>query len=136
MKTMSVTAQSVNEAYIALTKRFKEGEAKRAMGRQQGGIYELRDVEIHLTEPRKNIVSVPFRNLSRKYMAGEFALFMGQKDDVEDYAFYSKRWQDLQYNGKVNSAYGKRIFEKSLSPLIEVSRFDYALNQLLANPET
>ena len=127
--------ESVNEAYIALTRNFQEGEAKRAMGRQQGGIYELRDVEINIRSPRKNIVSVPFRNLSRKYMAGEFALFMGQKDDEEDYVFYSKRWKDLSYNGKINSAYGKRIFEE-FNPVIGKSRFEYALEQLVANPET
>ena len=132
---MTIIAHSANDAYIQLAKEFQYGSSEETNGRQQGGIHELRNITIELHDPRKCVVSVPFRNLSRKYAAGEFALFMAQNTKTTDYAFYAKKWLELDVDGTVCSAYGERIFNPNRDKL-GVSRFDYALSQLLENPES
>ncbi len=131
----SINAVSANDAYYQIIAMFRRKEITEVKGRQQGAIHELEKVAIELKNPRKCLVSFPFRNISRKYCAGEFALFMGEETNVEAYEFYSKKWRELDVDGTVSSAYGERIFSDKRDPT-GVSRFDYALQQLIENKES
>lgn len=143
MKT--INCDSLNEGYQLCIKAFQEN-AKTSKGRQQGEIHELLDVELVLSDPRKSVLSLPMRNMSRKYAAGEFLLYMLGTNDANAFKFYSKTWERLQKpDGTINSAYGYRWFkpiyefelpenENEGSPII--TRFGFALQQLLENPDT
>lgn len=132
---IQIEAVSANDAYLK-TAAVMRWHSVPVRGRQQGTLYELRNVSITLKEPRKCLVSVPWRKLSRKYAAAEFLLFSGMETSVDAYAHYAKKWRELDVDGTVCSAYGERLFSPDRDPLPreqKVSRFDYALNQLLEN---
>lgn len=142
MKT--IKCDSLNEGYQWCIKAFQES-ASTSNGRQQGEIHELLDVEIELSDPRKSVLSLPMRNMSRKYAAGEFLLYMRGTNNAEAFKFYSKTWERLQKpDGTINSSYGYRWF-KDVNPVkvdvgenapAPITRFGFALQQLLENPDT
>lgn len=129
-----VEARSANEAYMALIKEFKKN-GNSVKGTQNGALLELNNVCIEIMEPRKNIVSNPYRNASRRYYGGEFALYMSGETRLKEYVKYSKKWAEFDVDGSVCSAYGDRIFSIFRDPT-GISRYDYALKQLLINKET
>lgn len=129
-----IEANSMNEAYTLIAKDLVAAGAP-AVGRQNGMVHELRDVAIVLREPRKCLTTLPWRKLSRRYCAGEFALFCSCETNVEAYEHYAKKWRELDVDGTVCSAYGQRIFSAERDGL-GFSRFDYALEQLTHNPES
>ena len=131
--TKTIMCESINDGYQILIEEFQQN-ASISKGRQQGNIHELRDIELVLTDPRKSVLSLPMRNMSRKYCAGEFLLYMRGTNDKNAFSFYSKTWDKLaNEDGTVNSAYGYRWFHVNEKGL---SRFRFALEQLLANPDT
>lgn len=132
----TIKCDSLNEGYQWCIKAFQEN-AKTSNGRQQGEIHELLDVELVLSDPRKSVLSLPMRNMSRKYAAGEFLLYMRGTNDAEAFKFYSKTWDRLQNpDGTINSAYGYRWF-KDVSHTKDINtRFLFAVRQLLENPDT
>jgi deoxycytidylate deaminase/thymidylate synthase len=134
----TIKAESANEAYIKACTMFQVTGGEAVFGRQKGEIYEEQYIAFDIANPRKCLVSLPFRKLSRKYCAGEFALFMGKEQRVEAFEYYSTKWRDLNVDGIVKSAYGWRIFTPRLNEATGecTSRFDYALTQLLENPQT
>ncbi len=138
----TIKCDSLNEGYQWCIKAFQEN-AKTSNGRQQGEIHELLDVELVLSDPRKSVLSLPMRNMSRKYAAGEFLLYMRGTNDAEAFKFYSKTWDRLQKpDGTINSAYGyrwfKNVYPASGKPIPEpiITRFMFAVQQLLDNPDT
>lgn len=80
-----------------------------------------------IENPLATVLTLPFRNASRRYMAGEFSLYLEGTDDVDAFCFYSKTWQRLAYKGKINSAYGARIMGERLT---------FAVQQLVQNVDT
>lgn len=55
-------------------------------------------------------------------------MYLEGTDRVEDFVYYSKMWEKLAGKyGKINSAYGARV---------NGSRLEYAINQLITNPDT
>lgn len=129
--TKTIKCNSLNEGYQLLIKELI-ANGTFSVGRQQGEIKELLNYELELTNPRKSVLSLPMRNMSRKYAAGEFALYLEETDDVKDFAFYSKAWLNLATkDGKVNSAYGERLFSEASG-----HRLDYAIDELVKNRES
>lgn len=133
----TIKCDSLNEGYQWCIKAFQEN-AKTSNGRQQGEIHELLDVELVLSDPRKSVLSLPMRNMSRKYAAGEFLLYMRGTNDAEAFEFYSKTWDRLQKpDGTINSAYGYRWFKNVGDGNGGINtRFMFAVRQLLDNPDT
>lgn len=133
----TIKCDSLNEGYQWCIKAFQEN-AKTSNGRQQGEIHELLDVELVLSDPRKSVLSLPMRNMSRKYAAGEFLLYMRGTNDAEAFKFYSKTWARLQNpDGTINSAYGYRWFKNVGDGNGGINtRFLFAVQQLLENPDT
>ena len=139
MPTTTITCDSLNEGYQDLINAIRLA-GQESTGRQQGAIHELLDVELVLSDPRKSVLSLPIRNMSRRYAAGELLCYIRGTNKKEDFAFYSKAWNKLANpDGTINSAYGYRLFhqiECSDTPQSVENRFHYALTQLLENPET
>lgn len=127
----SIVGQTLNSAYHELCQKLVS-QGKREMGRQQGAIFALHDVELVINNPRATVLTLPYRNMSRTYAAGEFCLYLEGTDDVEDFAYYSKSWRKLaKEGGFVNSAYGERWFSE-----ISGERLKFCIQQLVDNPET
>lgn len=139
--TKTILCRSINEGYQKLIQEMQSG-SQISEGRQQGKIHELRDIELVLEDPRKSVLSLPMRNMSRKYAAGEFILYMKGVNSLEDFKFYSKTWEKLATPlGRVNSAYGHRWFQERYTPVDpnedkHITRFGFALEQLVQNPDT
>lgn len=139
--TKTIMCRSINEGYQKLILEMK-ALSQKSKGRQQGDIHELRDIELVLEDPRKSVLSLPMRNMSRKYAAGEFILYMKGSNKLEDFKFYSKTWEKLATpSGKINSAYGYRWFKERYAPVDPekdsiITRFGFALEQLLQNSDT
>lgn len=133
--TKTVVCDSLNEGYQKLIGMLQE-KSKESTGRQRGAIHELLDVELVLTDPRKSVLSLPIRNMSRKYASGEFLCYVRGTNKLSDFAYYSKSWNNLANpDNTINSAYGYRMFTpRSDKP--NSNRFAYALRQLLENPES
>lgn len=139
MSTLTINCDSLNEGYQYLINAIRL-TSQQSTGRQQGAIHELLDVELVLSDPRKSVLSLPIRNMSRRYAAGELLCYIRGTNKKEDFAFYSKSWNKLANpDGTINSAYGYRMFHRidnSNVPQSTENRFHYALTQLLENPET
>ena len=139
MSTLTINCDSLNEGYQYLINAIRL-TSQQSTGRQQGAIHELLDVELVLSDPRKSVLSLPIRNMSRRYAAGELLCYIRGTNKKEDFAFYSKSWHKLANpDGTINSAYGYRMFhmiDNSNVPQSTENRFHYALTQLLENPET
>lgn len=139
MSTLTINCDSLNEGYQYLINAIRL-TSQQSTGRQQGAIHELLDVELVLRDPRKSVLSLPIRNMSRRYAAGELLCYIRGTNKKEDFAFYSKSWNKLANpDGTINSAYGYRMFHRidnSNVPQSTENRFHYALTQLLENPET
>ena len=139
--TTTIQCDSLNEGYQELINAIRLA-GQESTGRQNGAVHELLDVELVLSDPRKSVLSLPIRNMSRRYAAGEFICYMRGTNKQEDFAFYSKAWNKLANpDGTINSAYGHRMFsERYFNPEVSrgfiENRFHYALAQLLDNPET
>lgn len=132
MPSTIINALSINDAYQKGISLFQT-HAKTSQGRQQGMIHELLDVEIEFADPRKTVLSLPMRNMSRKYASGEFILYLRGRNDVDAFKFYSKTWERLQKpDGTVNSSYGYRWLKKRG----DTTRLHFALKQLVENPTT
>lgn len=131
---MTITTKTLNAAYCRLLRELVFN-SRVENGSQQGTIHALHDVNLVIQDPRATVCSVPLRNMSRRYAAGEYLLYESGTDAVEDFAAYSKTWSKLAIAGKVNSAYGARIFGKH-AELDGKSKWDYALSQLVKNADT
>ena len=135
MSTITINCNSLNEGYQYLIDALQLA-GKQSLGRQQGAIHELLDVELVLSDPRKSVLSLPIRNMSRRYAAGELLCYIRGTNKKEDFEFYSKSWDKLANpDGTINSAYGYRMFHPVFDGNTE-TRFHYALTQLLENSDT
>ena len=135
MSTLTINCDSLNEGYQYLINALQLA-GKQSTGRQQGAIHELLDVELVLSDPRKSVLSLPIRNMSRRYAAGELLCYIRGTNKKEDFEFYSKSWGKLANpDGTINSAYGYRMFHPIFDGDTE-TRFHYALTQLLENSDT
>jgi len=135
MSTITINCNSLNEGYQYLINALQLA-GKQSLGRQQGAIHELLDVELVLSDPRKSVLSLPIRNMSRRYAAGELLCYIRGTNKKEDFEFYSKSWDKLANpDGTINSAYGYRMFHPVFDGNTE-TRFHYALTQLLENSDT
>ncbi len=73
-------------------------------------VRERTNVSLCLQYPRMRIATASARALSLKYLAGEFAFYMGGSNTLSQIAHYGKFWKQVSDNGiTVNSAYGKRL---------------------------
>lgn len=123
-----VNAKSISDGYNQIAKLLRE-ESIVTNGRQQGAIHELQNVDLVLENPLACILTNPYRNMSRKYAAGEWCLYATATNKVSEFERYAKRWTSLaKKDGTISSAYGYRMFAQQ--------RFQFAVNQLIENPDS
>lgn len=134
MSNYFIPCHSFNEGYLRVLNCLRRRATPRK-GTQNGTVYAVNNVTIQLKEPRKCVLSLPFRGMSRKYAAGELITYLRGTDEPDVFSYYSKFWTNiLNGEGKVNSAYGKRMF--AIREKANTSRWAYALQCLLENPDT
>lgn len=88
-----------------------------------------------LGNPRKRVVNLKERKLSKRYLAGEFCFYMAGSDELSFISHYSKFWNKISDNNKtVNSCYGKKLFHEINR--WDISQFNYAKEQLLKDSDS
>ncbi len=98
---------------------------------------ELINATLVLEDPYSHIVTIPERELSLRYLYGEFAFYMKGSNKLRDINKYSKFWNKISDNGRtVNSGYGYKLFRKKYFGLMGLTQFDHALYHLLKNPDS
>ncbi|KKN61486.1 hypothetical protein LCGC14_0521410 [marine sediment metagenome] len=98
-------------------------------------INECLNAQLVLTNPRRRIISLKGRNLSKKYLAGEFCFYMSGSNRLDFIAFYSEFWKKVSDDGiTINSCYGKKLFFDLNK--YSLTQFGYAKEQLLKDSDT
>jgi len=134
---IQMQGHSLNEVYMGITRHFQHAiKFKKPIveGTNHGEMVELRRVTMIIDDPRKCVLSVPYRNASRRYMAGEFACYLQERASKE-FAHYGKLWGELDVDGEVCSNYGRKMFFDGEDGLA-ISRYDYAIAQLAKSKDS
>lgn len=128
-----IRGDTVNELYAKLC--YKTVETPHYETSPRGmKIRELLNETLVLTDPYSRIVSLPSRDLSLRYLAGELAFYIAGSDDLAFISHYSSFWSKISDDGyTVNSAYGKRLWTDKWGG---ISQFQFALLQLLGDADT
>lgn len=94
-------------------------------------VHECLNVGLHIEDPSKNLFRYDDKNLTLPtgYVKKEMCLYLLASDDANDFSKASKFWDNIKTKrGKINSAYGNLIFNKSLAD--GRSQFDWAFDSL------
>lgn len=74
-------------------------------------IQEILNAKLILDDPTSRIITLPSRNFSKKYFAGEFSFYMSGSERLSFISHYASFWKQVSDDGvSVNSCYGKRLF--------------------------
>ena len=99
-----------------------------------GKLYsEMINTKMVLTDPRDRFISV--RNMSMKYMMGEFIFYMKGSNLLKDISKYSSFWNKISDDGvHVNSGYGYKMFSTNIDGIRgALSQYELAITNLLRN---
>lgn len=89
------------------------------------------DTTLILFNPYDHVITIPERNLSLRYLFGEFAFYMKGSNKLKDINKYSKFWNSISDDGKtVSSGYGYKLFGEHTG---ELTQFDHAMYHLQKN---
>ena len=94
-------------------------------------VRECLNVGIVIEDPSKNLFKYEDKSLTLPtgYVKKEMALYLRATDDAKEFSKASGFWSNIKTkNGKINSAYGNLIFNKSLKD--GRSQFDWAFDCL------
>lgn len=92
---------------------------------------ELLNQRLILTNPKNNIITLPERNYSLKYLCGEILWYLWGSLKLKDIEQYSSFWKTIaNKNGTINSNYGYIIFHQKLDKY-NYSQFDWIIDQLI-----
>ncbi len=128
-----IRGYGINQAYINACYELMEHPEYESAPRGMP-IKEITNAVIQIENPYKRVLSVPSRDLSLRYLAGELSFYLAGSDDLEFIAHYSAFWRKISDDGHtVNSAYGKRLFKDKWGG---ATPFQYALLQLLSDRDT
>lgn len=132
MTTFSVN--DVDVAYAVLCRKLAWDPQYVTSPRGQK-IHEMIDVCVEIGNPRARLVTDSMRNLSKRYLAGEFAFYMSGSDELEFIAHYGKFWRKVSDDGIiVNSCYGRRLYY--IENVHGWTQMNWVLNQLAEDPDT
>lgn len=105
----------VSDATTAWEYWYRELENQHASGFEAGSrdgdvVGEFLNTVTIITDPTKNIVQSPLRNLNLRYMVGEFLWYSAADDSLKGIQNYTHAWDRMSDNGiTVNSNYGHKI---------------------------
>lgn len=94
-------------------------------------VYECLNVGLHIEDPTSNLFRYEDKSLTLPtgYVKKEMCLYLLGSNDARDFTKASKFWDGIKTkSGKINSAYGNLIFNKSLKD--GRSQFDWAFDSL------
>ena len=94
-------------------------------------IHECLNVGLYIENPALNLFKYEDKSLTLPtgYVKKEMCLYLLGSDDARDFSKASKFWDNIKTKqGKINSAYGNLIFNKSLED--GRSQFDWAFDSL------
>lgn len=78
-----------------------------------GKTKHLTNVCLGLTDPTNNMVNLPYRKVSKKYIKAELEWYESADPSVEFISKYAKTWGEIaDKDGKVNSNYGYLVKKK------------------------
>lgn len=118
------------EAFLALKNQAEDGFTDSS--RDGAVVGEFLDAVMCVTDPTRNIVSSPIRNMPMRYAVGELAWYLSGSNKVKDIAQYAKKWADISDDGETNnSAYGYRIFHK-----FGFDQWEYVKSLIRKDPNT
>lgn len=91
-----------------------------------GKTIHLTNLTLALTNPEDNIVDLPYRKTSRKYIEAELKWYESADPSADFIKHYAKTWGRIaDENGNVNSNYGYLMKEK-----YGFNQFDYCYDKL------
>jgi thymidylate synthase len=95
---------------------------------------ELRSVLIAIDDPRRRYVSLEPRRWSFSYALGELSWHLRASTDLQEIAFYSKRWRAMSDDGAkiTGSAYGAKVFQRTGSR----NQWEHVRDTLQSDPAT
>ena len=94
-------------------------------------VRECLNVGLYIEDPSKNLFKYEDKSLTLPtgYVKKEMALYLRATDDAKEFSKASSFWDNIKTkHGKINSAYGNLIFNKSLKD--GRSQFDWAFDCL------
>lgn len=129
-----VYANSANSAFLQLCKILKNDydfiscprglETKEVLG-----------TIIEITNPYDRLVTNIFRNISLKYLVGEWLWYERGSDLLKEISYYSTFWKKISDDGiTANSSYGHRIFY--LKNEKKISQWDFVKRELIKDQES
>jgi thymidylate synthase len=94
-----------------------------------GKTRHLTNVTLCLSDPTNNMVNLPWRKTSKKYVEAELQWYESADPSVEFISKYAKTWSMIaDKDGKVNSIYGYLVKKK-----YGFDQFEYCFNKLSKN---
>lgn len=98
-------------------------------------INEIMYASLTVENPRITLFENIARNLPKKYLANELALYLIGSDDADEFTKASKFWSQLKTeDNKINSAYGNLIFNEIDEN--NTTQFDWAKNSIIKDKDT
>lgn len=126
----TIKAGSINELYKYACKDLLAG-ADMYYEKDDKLYSENIDTTLILLNPYDHVITIPERDLSLKYVFGEFAFYMKGSNKLKDINKYSKFWNSISDDGNtVSSGYGYKLFRVHNDGL---SQFDHAMHHLIKN---
>lgn len=119
-------AEVYDKAMYLLLNNYEYKSAPRGLD-----IHECLNVGLFIEDPSKNLFKYEDKGLTLPtgYVKKEMCLYLLGSDDANDFVKASKFWDGIKTpQGKINSAYGNLIFNKSLKD--GRSQFDWAFDCL------
>jgi thymidylate synthase len=118
-KSHNISVNSVNEAFIKLAKGIFN-DPDYVISPRNIETKEWINVQVKIKNPYNRLVTNVHRNMSLKYAFGEWLWYLSASESVKPIAYYSKYWNKLSDDLiTANSAYGARIYGKSLRQSID-----------------
>ena len=97
---------------------------------------ELTNVQFHLLDPRKNIVTLPERKLSMKYLTAEMGWYSTGDRHIQNIKDHAKIWSEIaDEDGYINSNYGAFVYYDK-HPDTKMTQHEWCIRQLLKDPDS
>lgn len=129
---MEIKSSSANKLYIRALRELINYPEYESSPRGMK-IHENINTTLILTNPRDRLVTLPSREMSFRYLAGELAFYFSMSDELDFISRYSKFWNKCSDDGEtVNSCYGKKLMSRFLydDQPFNGSQIGYAIKQL------
>lgn len=119
--------ETASELFEKVTQEvMKNGETVTS---RVGGAKHITNVNLELTNPRENMVMLPYRKVSKKYLKAEIEWYKSANPSADYIKQFAKLWGEIaDENGNVNSNYGYLIKKK-----FGFNQWDYIAEKLRKN---